>query len=120
MKNAHERFGKLVYRRQTERQPPTFEFSWMPLWEKTKGKPTWSRWLAATWRSARWLQHLPTETHSPWVDPYGEESIVSLGEKPLMLPRLHRGSWTEAAAEASCELLAGVGGYHLRWETAPD
>src|SRR5271157_15008 len=37
-----------------------------------------------------------------------------------MLPRLHRGSRTETAAEASCELLAGIGGHHLRWETAPD
>src|SRR5271157_5619963 len=37
-----------------------------------------------------------------------------------MLPRLHRGSRTEAAAEASCELLAGISGHHLRWKTAPD
>src|SRR5271165_1786670 len=37
-----------------------------------------------------------------------------------MLPRLHCGSRTEAAAETSCELLAGIGGHHLRWETAPD
>src|SRR5208283_1844999 len=37
-----------------------------------------------------------------------------------MLPRLHRDSRPEAAAAASCELLAGIGGYHLRWKTAPD
>src|SRR5208337_4722923 len=28
--------------------------------------------------------------------------------------------WPEAAAETSCELLAGISGYHLRWKTAPD
>src|SRR5271157_1192431 len=37
-----------------------------------------------------------------------------------MLPRLHCGSRTETAAEASCELLAGVSGHDLRWETASD
>src|SRR5271169_6977353 len=37
-----------------------------------------------------------------------------------MLPRLHYGSRTETAAEASCELLAGISGHHLQWETAPD
>jgi len=37
-----------------------------------------------------------------------------------VLPRLHRGSRTETAAETSCELLAGIGGHDLRWETAPD
>src|SRR5664280_739733 len=37
-----------------------------------------------------------------------------------MLPRLHRGSRPETAAEASCELLARIGGHDLRWETASD
>src|SRR5271157_862602 len=37
-----------------------------------------------------------------------------------MLPRLHRGSRTEAAAAASCELFAGISEHHLRWKTAPD
>src|SRR5271169_5947903 len=37
-----------------------------------------------------------------------------------MLPRLHRGSRPETAAETSGELLAGIGGHHLRWETASD
>src|SRR5208337_433280 len=37
-----------------------------------------------------------------------------------VLPRLHRGSRTETAAETSYELLAGIGGHDLRWETAPD
>src|SRR5271166_831756 len=37
-----------------------------------------------------------------------------------MLPRLHRDSRPEAAAAASCELLAGISGHHLRWKTAPD
>src|ERR1019366_2726730 len=38
----------------------------------------------------------------------------------VMLPGLHRGSRPEMAAETSCELLAGIGGHDLRWETAPD
>jgi hypothetical protein len=43
MKNAHERFGKLVYRAVQKRRPPTFAFSWMPLWERTEAKLTWSQ-----------------------------------------------------------------------------
>ena len=66
-----------------KRQPPTFEFSWMPSWERNKAKPTWSQSSAATWRSVPWLPPLPTVTHFTVVDPYGAESIVSLGEKPL-------------------------------------
>src|SRR5208283_3652073 len=66
-----------------KRRQPTFAFSWMPLWEKTEAKPTWSQWLAATWRSALWLLLLRTVTHLPWKILNGEESIVSLGEKPL-------------------------------------
>src|SRR5664280_2082090 len=49
-----------------KRRQPTFAFSWMPLWERTEAKPTWSQWLAATWRSAPWLLLLPTVTHLPW------------------------------------------------------
>src|SRR5271157_1661115 len=37
-----------------------------------------------------------------------------------MLPRLHCGSRRETTAEASCELLAGSSGHHLRWEAASD
>src|SRR5664279_5697258 len=37
-----------------------------------------------------------------------------------MLPGLHRGSRSETAAETFCELLAGISGHHLRWETASD
>src|SRR5664280_1132313 len=37
-----------------------------------------------------------------------------------MLPGLHRGSRSETAAETFCELLAGIGGHDLRWETASD
>src|SRR5271157_4474628 len=37
-----------------------------------------------------------------------------------MLPRIHRGSRPETAAETSCELLARISGHHLQWETAPD
>src|ERR1035438_2324326 len=37
-----------------------------------------------------------------------------------MLPRLHCGSRAEKAAETSCELLAGIGGHDLQWETSSD
>ena len=30
---------------------------------RTEARPTWSRWLAAPWRSAPWLLLLPTVTH---------------------------------------------------------
>jgi len=64
MKNAHERFGKLVYRRVQKRRQPTSAFSWMPLWERIEARP-----LGFTGggdvRSAPWQQRLPTVTHLP-------------------------------------------------------
>jgi len=37
-----------------------------------------------------------------------------------VLSRLHRGSRPEAPTEASCKLLAGIGGFNFGWEAAPD
>src|SRR5271166_4127097 len=49
-----------------KRRQPTFTFSWMPWKVRTEAKPTWSQWLAATWRSAPWLLLSPTVTHLAW------------------------------------------------------
>jgi hypothetical protein len=41
MKSARKRFGKLLYRHQTEKERlPTFAFSWMPSWENSAARPT--------------------------------------------------------------------------------
>src|SRR5271157_1562202 len=49
-----------------KRRQQTSAFFWTRLLEKNEAKPTWSQWLAATWRSAPWLLLLPTVTHLPW------------------------------------------------------
>src|SRR5271166_5880687 len=66
MKNAHERFGKLVYRRRTEKTATNLRVFLDAFVGEDRGKATWSQWLAETWRSAPWLLLLPTVTHLPW------------------------------------------------------
>ena len=64
MKNAHERLGKLLYRRQTEKTATNLRVFLDALWEWEKAKPIWSQWLAVTWKSAHWPPHLRTEIYS--------------------------------------------------------
>jgi hypothetical protein len=120
MKNAHERFGKLVYRRRTEKTATNFAFSWMPLLGEDRGKAHLVSVVGGDVEIGALAAAFANGDSFTVEDPYGEESIVSLGEKPLCFRGSDRGSRTETAAEASCELLAGTGGHHLGWETAPD
>src|SRR5208283_1820089 len=65
-----------------KRRQQTSAFFWTPLLEKSAAKPIWSRWLAAMLIGALAAAFANGDSFTV-VDPYGEESIVSLGEKPL-------------------------------------
>ena len=120
MKNAHERFGKLVYRRRTEKTATNLRVFLDAFVGEDRGKAHLVSVVGGDVEIGALAAAFANGDSFTVVDPYGEESIVSLGEKPLCF----RGSivvpWPEAAAETSCELLAGIGGHDLRWETAPD
>jgi hypothetical protein len=66
MKNAHERFGKLVYRRRTEKTATNLRVFLDAFVGEDRGKAHLVSVLAATWRSAPLRQRLPTVTHLPW------------------------------------------------------
>ena len=51
MKNAHERFGKLVYRRRTEKTATNLRVLLDAFVGEERGKAHLSQWSAATWRS---------------------------------------------------------------------
>src|SRR5664280_3287661 len=67
-----------------KRQPPTFVFSWMPLWERNATKPTWVSVVGGDVEVGALAAFANGDSFAA-VDPYGAESIVSLGEKPLCL-----------------------------------
>ena len=48
MKNAHERFGKVVYVRRTEKASTNIRFIWTPLLARSAAKPILFRSLAVT------------------------------------------------------------------------
>ena len=119
MKNAHERFGKLVYRRRTEKTATNLRVFLDAFVGEDRGKAHLVSVVGGDVEIGALAAAFANGDSFTVVDPYGEESIVSLGEKPLCF----RGSIVvprpEAAAETSCELLAGIGGHDLRRETAP-
>lgn len=63
MKNAHERFGTLLYRRRTEKTATNIRVYLDAFVGENKAKPILCPSLAETWRSAPWRQLLPTGIH---------------------------------------------------------
>jgi len=61
MKNAHQRFGRLVYVRRTEKTSTISAFTWMPLLAKSAARLTLFRLLTGMWRLGQ-LQRLATVT----------------------------------------------------------
>jgi hypothetical protein len=118
MKNAHERFGRLLYRRQTEKTATNLcVFLDTFLGEEQGGAHLVP--IASGDVEIRALAAAIANGDSFTVmDPYGNESIVSLGKKPLCF----RGSITvpgrKTTAAPSGELLIGIGGQHFGWEAA--
>lgn len=83
MKNAHERFGKLVYRRRTEKTATNLRVFLDAFVGEEQGKAHFVSVVGGDVEIGALAAAFANGDSFTVVDPYGEESIVSLGEKPL-------------------------------------
>ena len=83
MKNAHERFGKLVYRRQTEKTATNLRVVLDAFVGEDQGKAHLVSVVGGDVEIGALAAAFANGDSFTVVDPYSEESIVSLGEKPL-------------------------------------
>src|SRR5664279_1064909 len=83
MKNAHERFGKLVYRRRTEKTATNLGVFLDAFVGEDRGKAHLVSVVGGDVEIGALAAAFANGDSFTVVDPYGEESIVSLGEKPL-------------------------------------
>jgi len=83
MKNAHERFGRLVYRRHTEKTATNLRVFLDAFVGEERGKAHFVSVVGGDVEIGAMAAALANGDSFTVVDPYGAESIVSLGEKPL-------------------------------------
>ncbi|HVO64551.1 MAG TPA: hypothetical protein VMT53_26760 [Terriglobales bacterium] len=83
MKNAHERFGKLVYRRHTEKTATNLRVFLNAFVGEERGKAHFVSVVGGDVEIGAIAAALANGDSFTVVDPYGADSIVSLGEKPL-------------------------------------
>ena len=83
MKNAHERFGRLVYRRHTEKTATNLRVFLDAFVGEERGKAHFVSVVGGDVEIGAIAAALANGDSFTLVDPYGAESIVSLGEKPL-------------------------------------
>ena len=83
MKNAHERFGRLVYRRHTEKTATNLRVFLDAFVGEERGKAHFVSVVGGDVEIGAIAAALANGDSFTVVDPYGAESIVSLGEKPL-------------------------------------
>ncbi len=83
MKNAHERFGKLLYRRQTEKTATNLRVFLDAFVGEERGKAHLVSVVGGDVEIGALAAAFANGDSFTVVDPYGAESIVSLGEKPL-------------------------------------
>ena len=83
MKNAHERFGRLVYRRHTEKTATNLRVFLDAFVGEERGKAHLVSLVGGDVEIGALAAAFANGDSFTVVDPYGEESVVSLGEKPL-------------------------------------
>ena len=83
MKNAHERFGKLLYRRQTEKTATNLRVFLDAFVGEERGKAHLVSVIGGDVEIGALAAAFANGDSFTVMDPYGAESIVSLGEKPL-------------------------------------
>jgi hypothetical protein len=83
MKNAHERFGKLVYRRRTEKTATNLRVFLDAFVGEDRGKAHFVSVVGGDVEIGALAAAFANGDSFTVEDPYGAESIVSLGEKPL-------------------------------------
>ena len=83
MKNAHERFGRLMYRRQTEKTATNLRVSLDAFMGEERGKAHLVSVVGGDVEIGALAAAFANGDSFSVMDPYGNESIVSLGEKPM-------------------------------------
>jgi len=83
MKNAHERFGRLVYRRSTEKTATNIRVFLDAFVGEEQAKAHLVSVVGGDVEIGALAAAFANGDSFTVVDPYGAESIVSLGEKPL-------------------------------------
>ena len=83
MKNAHERFGKLVYRRRTEKTATNIRVLLDAFVGEERGKAHLVSVVGGDVEIGAIAAAFANGDSFTVEDPYGAESIASLGEKPL-------------------------------------
>ena len=83
MKNAHERFGRLLYRRQTEKTATNLRVFLDAFVGEEQGKAHLISVVGGDVEIGALAAAFANGDSFTVLDPYGKESMVSLGEKPL-------------------------------------
>ena len=83
MKNAHERFGTLVYRRRTEKTATNLRVFLDAFVGEDRGKAHLVSVVGGDVEIGALAAAFANGDSFTVVDPYGAESIVTLGEKPI-------------------------------------
>ena len=83
MKNAHERFGRLMYRRQTEKTATNLRVSLDAFMGEERGKAHLVSVVGGDVEIGALAAAFANGDSFTVMDPYGNESIVSLGEKSM-------------------------------------
>jgi hypothetical protein len=83
MKNAHERFGRLLYRRQTEKTATNLRVYLDAFVGEEQGKAHLVSVVGGDVEIGALAAAFANGDSFTVIDPYGAEIIVSLGEKPL-------------------------------------
>jgi len=83
MKNAHERFGKLLYRRRTEKTATNINVALDAFLGEEGGKAHLVSVVGGDVEIGALAAAFGNGDSFSVMDPYGTESIVSLGEKPI-------------------------------------
>ena len=83
MKNAHERFGKLLYRRQSEKTATNLRVFLDAFVGEEQGKAHLVSVVGGDVEIGALAAAFANGDTITVMDPYGSESIVSLGEKPI-------------------------------------
>ena len=120
MKNAHERFGKLVYRRRSEKTATNIRVFLDAFVGEERGKAHLVSVVGGDVEIGALSAAFANGDSFTVIDPHGAEEHRLAWREAAVFSRLDHGSRPQAATAPSGRLLAGIGGHNLGWEAAPD
>ncbi len=113
MKNAHERFGCLLYRRRIEKTATNIRVSLDAFVGDEGGKAHLVSAVGGDVEIGALAAAFANGDSFSVMDPHGAESIVFPWRKTDLLSRFDQSFRTKAAVASPSELLSGVGGHNL-------